>query len=178
MTVQVAAPLETPRLVLRPCGDHDVSLLCAGLRANAARLGRTGDETLTRTATWITAERAAWEHGERYALLVLARGVPRPTLWGQITLSVRGQTAALGFWVDAAVEGRGIAHEALTAVLAFAFGPLGLTRLEAAVLPENQRSLSLLERLGFRHEGLARGKVAVDGGRTDHLLFVRLQGDR
>lgn len=186
MTAQVvpgAAPrLETPRLLLRPCGDHDVSLVCAALRANAARLGRSGEETLTRTATWITAERAAWERGERCSLIVLARGTEKPTLWGQIALSdvLRGprQSATLGFWIDAKVEGRGVAHEALAAVVRFAFDDLRLERLEAAVLTDNQRSRRLLERLGFQLEGVARGYLPVGGVRTDHLLYARLPGDR
>ena len=174
--------LETPRLVLRPAGDRDVSLVCAAFRANAARLGRGGDETLTRTATWITAERAACERGERHSFLVLAKDRDKPTLWGHVSLSdvVRGarQSASLGFWVDGAVEGQGIAYEALEPVLALAFGALDLHRLEAAVLPQNHRSRRLLERLRFQPEGIARGYLSIDGTWTDHQLYARLSTDR
>lgn len=173
--------LETPRLVLRPFGDQDVSLVCAAFRANAVRLGRSGDETLTRTATWITSERAAWERGERYSFLVLAKDHDKPTLWGHASLSdvLRGprQCASLGFWVDSAVEGRGIAGEALTRVIEFAFTEVALHRLEAAVVPENQRSRKLLERLRFQPEGRARGYMPIDGAWTDHLLYARLSTD-
>lgn len=178
----MSPPLETPRLVLRPVGDQDVSLVCAAFRANAARLGRSGDETLTRTATWITAERAACERGERHSFLVLAKGRDRPTLWGHVSLSdvIRGarQSASLGFWVDGAVEGQGVAHEALVAVIDLAFGVLGLHRLEAAVVSQNQRSRRLLERLQFQAEGCARGFLAIEGTWTDHLVYARLATDR
>lgn len=174
-------PLETPRLVVRPFDPRDVSLTTAALRANAARLGRSGDETLTRTATWIAAEHDAWERGERHSFAILPREPRKTSLWGQITIGdvLRGarQCASLGFWVDAAMEGRGIAHEALTCVLALAFEPLALHRIEAAVLPENQRSQRLLERLGFRVEGCARGYLALAGVWTDHLLYARLASD-
>ena len=173
-------PLETPRLVLRPPGDHDVSLVLAGFRANAARLGRSGDETLTRTATWITGECAAWEHDERYSFLVLAN--ERPELCGHVALSdvLRGgrQSASLGFWIDEDVEGRGFATEAIGAVLAYAFGPLGLARIDAAVVPDHTRSQRVLERVGFQREGIARGYLAVDGLRTDHVIYARLRDDR
>lgn len=173
--------LETPRLVLRPFGNQDVSLTTAAFRANSARLGRSGDETLTRTATWITAERDAWERDERYSFAVLARDQERPTLWGHVAIGnvLRGprQSASLGFWVDSSVEGQGIAHEALARVLELAFGPLGLHRLEAAVLADNRRSRSVLERLHFQAEGRARGYLSIDGVWTDHLLYARLSSD-
>lgn len=143
-------------------------MLCAALRANSARLGRSGDETLTRTAMWIAAERAAWERGERLSLVVLERDAPRPTLCGHVSLSDLqrdlGQSATLGFWVDAAAEGRGIAYEALTRVVELAFETLGLRRLEAAALPGNVRSLRLLERLHFQDADQLR-----DGHRV-HVL--------
>ncbi len=171
MTVPVAREfatvLQTPRLVLRPLGERDVSLVCAALRRNAARLGRSGDETLTRTATWIAAECAANECGERLSLLILARGAVRTELWGHVSLSdlQRGpdRMATLGFWVDASAEGRGIAYEALTRVVELAFDTMALERLEADVLPSNSRSRRLLERLQF----------TASGTHGDHLRYIR-----
>jgi ribosomal-protein-alanine N-acetyltransferase len=78
--------------------------------------------------------------------------------------------AMLGYAIDPAHEGRGLMREALQAVLADAFGRLGLHRVQANVLPENTRSLALLDRLGFEREGLAREYLFIDGAWRDHVL--------
>ena len=62
----------------------------------------------------------------------------------------------LGFALRRSAWGQGYATEAVEAIIAFAFEVLGLQRLEADVDPENERSLTLLERQGFRKEGYLR----------------------
>jgi ribosomal-protein-alanine N-acetyltransferase len=79
----------------------------------------------------------------------------------------------LGYAVDTQREGRGLMREALQAVLAHAFGPLGLHRVQANARPDNTRSLALLERLGFEREGLARDYLFIGGAWRDHLLTAR-----
>jgi ribosomal-protein-alanine N-acetyltransferase len=79
----------------------------------------------------------------------------------------------LGYSIDAAHEGRGLMREALEAVLADAFGRLGLHRVQANVRPENARSLALLARLGFEREGLAREYLFIDGAWRDHVMTAR-----
>jgi ribosomal-protein-alanine N-acetyltransferase len=44
--------------------------------------------------------------------------------------------------------------EALSAIIDFGFGEMELNRLEAVVMPENTASIKMLEKLGFRKEGL------------------------
>jgi RimJ/RimL family protein N-acetyltransferase len=61
--------------------------------------------------------------------------------------------------------------EALTALLDFAFGTLGMRRLEADVDPRNAGSLHAVERLGFRREGLLRERWKVDGELQDSVLL-------
>lgn len=96
---------------------------------------------------------------------------------GQVNLTqiARGPfcNAMLGYSIDSAHEGRGLMREALEAVLADAFGRLGLHRVQANVRPENARSLALLERLGFEREGLAREYLFIDGAWRDHLMTAR-----
>lgn len=96
---------------------------------------------------------------------------------GQIHVSqiARGPfcSAMLGYSIDAAHEGRGLMREALEAVLADAFGRVGLHRVQANVRPENARSLGLLDRLGFEREGLAREYLFIDGAWRDHVLTAR-----
>jgi ribosomal-protein-alanine N-acetyltransferase len=57
---------------------------------------------------------------------------------------------------------------------AFAFGRLGLHRLEAACLPENEPSRRLLMRAGYELEGRASAYLKINGDWRDHLLFGRV----
>ncbi|TWH75775.1 ribosomal-protein-alanine N-acetyltransferase [Modestobacter roseus] len=58
-----------------------------------------------------------------------------------------------------------------------AFGPVGLHRLQADIRPENRPSRRLVERLGFRQEGLLRGYLDIDGAWRDHLAYALLAED-
>lgn len=83
--------------------------------------------------------------------------------------------AMLGYAIDPEHEGCGLMRETLDAVLADAFGArVGLHRVQANVLPENARSLALLERLGFEREGLARNYLFIGGAWRDHVMTARL----
>lgn len=88
------------------------------------------------------------------------------------TQIVRGpfQSCMLGYAIDGGHEGRGLMHEALACTLAHVFDVLRLHRVQANYLPENHRSARLLQRLGFRVEGLARDYLYVNGAWRDHVL--------
>jgi RimJ/RimL family protein N-acetyltransferase len=79
--------------------------------------------------------------------------------------------AELGFALGRASWGRGYMSEALETLLDYAFGPLGLRRLEADIDPRNEPSLRLVGRLGFRREGLLRERWLVDGEVQDSVFF-------
>lgn len=81
-------------------------------------------------------------------------------------------SAYIGYWVDAGIGGRGVITAAVALVVDHCFGPGGLHRLEATVRPENAASLRVLEKLGFREEGLLRRYLDVDGAWRDHLCFA------
>ena len=86
-------------------------------------------------------------------------------------LGVNEGRGEIGYALGAAHWGQGLAHEALTLVLAHAFGTLGLRRLEADVDPRNLASTRLLERLGFRHEGTLRQRWFVQGELQDSAMY-------
>jgi ribosomal-protein-alanine N-acetyltransferase len=96
-----------------------------------------------------------------------------------LTQIARGpfQSAILGYAIDADHEGQGLMREAVSAVIAYAFGELKLHRLEANVRPENLRSLHLLERLGFERTGLAPRYLFIDGAWRDHVQHQRINPD-
>jgi len=59
----------------------------------------------------------------------------------------------------------------LRTLIPFAFGPLGLHRLEAACLPNNDASANLLLKAGFSEEGYAKAYLKINGDWRDHRLF-------
>jgi len=79
--------------------------------------------------------------------------------------------AEVGFIVSKAFWGDGYAQEAMEAVVDHAAQAMKLRRLTARTHLGNFRSVKLLEKLGFRQEGLLRGYVDRDGERRDCLMF-------
>ena len=102
-------------------------------------------------------------------------------LAGQVTVDniVRGAMLSghLGYWIDRGVSGRGVASTAVALVCDHAFGAVGLHRLQADIRPENVRSRRLVERLGFREEGLLRRYLDIDGAWRDHVTYALLAED-
>lgn len=100
---------------------------------------------------------------------------------GQVTVGtvVRGafDSATVGYWLDSAVAGRGIMPVALGLVVDHCFGPVGLHRIEANVRPENTASLRVLEKLGFRREGLHQHYLYIDGAWRDHVCYALTRED-
>jgi ribosomal-protein-alanine N-acetyltransferase len=97
-------------------------------------------------------------------------------LAGEITLSSiqRGpfQNAFVGYWVDRARAGQGLAPEATVVVLRFAFEELSLHRIEVAIVPRNRASRRVVEKLELREEGVALRYLEIDGRWEDHVRYA------
>lgn len=91
--------------------------------------------------------------------------------------SAEHRRAELGFVLAPEMWGRGYMTEALPALIRFAFEDLALHRLEADADPRNQRSIKLLEQLGFQREGHQRERYNVNGELQDAVLFGLLRPD-
>ena len=78
------------------------------------------------------------------------------------------QTAFLGYYAFAPHASRGYMGEALAQVLRLAFGQHRLHRVEANIQPDNQASLALVERAGFRREGYSPRYLKIAGRWRDH----------
>jgi ribosomal-protein-alanine N-acetyltransferase len=87
------------------------------------------------------------------------------------------QSCTLGYWIGAKYARQGYMTAAVRAVIPFVFDSLELHRLEAACLPTNLASIRLLERTGFKREGLARRYLRINGVWQDHLLYALLDTD-
>jgi len=122
---------------------------------------------------------AEWHDDAGYAFLVFRRGDNR--LLGGINLSnVRrgvAQAANLGYWIGGPFARQCIMTEALTCLMPFLFDRLGLHRIEAACMPHNTASRSLLRKIGFREEGYARDYLRINGVWQDHVLYALLRKD-
>ena len=103
-------------------------------------------------------------------------------LLGAITLdNIRrgpAQSGTLGYWVGAPYARQGYMREAIAGMVHHAFERLDLSRLEAACLPENQASRRLLEKCGFKYEGVAQSYLQINGRWRTHVLYAALRADR
>jgi ribosomal-protein-alanine N-acetyltransferase len=90
---------------------------------------------------------------------------------------IRNKRAAIGYIVDPAHCRRGVATEAVSAMIRFCFQDLGLHRLQAFIHPDNGPSWKLIGKLGFRREGLLRENLRVGEEWRDDLLYALLSTD-
>lgn len=104
------------------------------------------------------------------------------SLVGAITLdNIRrgpAQSGTLGYWIGEAFARQGYMHEAIEALTHHAFHRLDLSRIEAACLPENKASRAVLERSGFKYEGVAQSYLQIAGRWRTHVLYANLRTDR
>jgi ribosomal-protein-alanine N-acetyltransferase len=119
-------------------------------------------------------ERDAREDCETF----FVRRVEDEALVGVLVLSqifrMAFQNAYLGYYGSARHAGRGYMTEGLALVLAEAFGPLGLHRVETNIQPGNEASLALARRAGFRREGFSPRYLKIGGRWRDHERFALL----
>jgi [ribosomal protein S5]-alanine N-acetyltransferase len=84
------------------------------------------------------------------------------------------RSAYLGYWGYSRTGSRGLVTESLREVAQFAFGELGLHRIEANIQPENTRSIALVKRVGFRLEGFSPRYLFIAGDWRDHERWTLL----
>jgi ribosomal-protein-alanine N-acetyltransferase len=114
-----------------------------------------------------------------YAFLIF-RGDDDALVGGLTLANIRrgvAQAGSIGYWVGAPFARQGYMTAAVRALIPFSFQNLRLHRLEAACIPGNAASVSLLEKTGFLREGYARKYLCINGSWQDHLLYARLQED-
>ena len=166
-------------------------------RADAAAWARLRVDNREWLAPWEPSAPASWEQRHTPAVYRAMRRAARrraqqglalpfavrhrDRLVGQVTLDnvVRGalRSAHVGYWISRDAAGQGVASTAVALVCDHAFGPAGLHRIQADIRPENARSRRLVERLGFREEGMFRSYLDIDGDWRDHLGYALLAGD-
>lgn len=169
--------LQETTVSLRDVTRADVAAMTEMMVRNRADVERVGPanadgffttEGMTRRIDEVIDESA---RGHRRYWTVRVDGV----LAGDISLShiQRGalQNANLGYMVDVAFRGRGVATAGVRLAIERAFGEVGLHRLEAGVMPSNVASQRVLERAGFTRVGITRSLLYIAGRWEDHIFY-------
>ena len=147
-------PIRTTRLALRPLREADVAALFEihsdpeAMRYWDAPIWKSderGRAMVDRDLAATTADylRLGIESGTSGMLLGTC------ALW---RINAPCRRAEIGYILNSRVWGQGYMHEALSALLDYAFTDLNLNRIEADTDPRNERSARLLDRLGFSKE--------------------------
>lgn len=172
--------LHTPRLILRPLGENDIPALFRIF----------SDPEVMRY--WST---PPWQNEEEAAKLVARDQLAMPQgdflrlglelkasseLIGHCCLfsfSEQSRRCEIGYGMARQHWGKGLMHEALGALVGYAFETLQLNRIEADIDPRNEGSANSLTRLGFVREGYLRERWIVDGVVSDTALYGLIRRD-
>ena len=118
--------------------------------------------------------------GQALPMLLIRRADQQ--LLGALTLdNIRrgpSQTGTFGYWIGAPYPRHGYMGEAILALTHHAFTRMDLSRLEAACLHENLPSRGVLEKCGFKYEGVAQSYLQINGRWRNHVLYANLRADR
>jgi ribosomal-protein-alanine N-acetyltransferase len=178
--------IETERMVLRPPQHSDYRQWSALRRESADFLKpwepTWADDHLSRKGF---TNRVYWAQrsiaNESALPMFLVRRKDEAIL-GAITLdNIRrgpSQAGTCGYWIGQPFARNGYMREALLAVVHYAFTALDLSRIESACLPENAASRGVLEKCGYKYEGVAQSYLQINGRWRNHVLYANLRGDR
>ena len=86
-------------------------------------------------------------------------------------------SAVIGYWVIPEIAGQGVTPRSVALVTDYLMQDLGLHRVEINIVPENTKSLRVVEKLGFRYEGLKQKYIHINGAWRDHYVFALTRED-
>ncbi|MCU1422472.1 MAG: family N-acetyltransferase [Microbacteriaceae bacterium] len=81
-------------------------------------------------------------------------------------------SATIGYWVSERFAGLNVTPTAVALASDYCYFQVGLHRIEICIRPENGPSLRVVEKLGFRYEGLRRRYIHINGDWRDHFCFA------
>lgn len=170
--------LTTPRLLLRPLDDSDAAAVFAVFSSREVMRYWSSPplDQIEQAQTMLHAIQAGYQSGEFLQLGLERRS--DAALMGTCTLfhcHSASRRAEIGYALGRPYWGAGYMHEALTALVDYAFNTLNLHRLEADIDPRNAASARTLERLGFQREGHLRERWIVDGEISDTIWYGLLE---
>lgn len=175
--------LETDRLMLRPLDARHAEAVLSYYERNREFLAPWEpfrDEwfyTVDHQRRLLEEEVDRMADGRMFKCWIFAKDNPEKII-GMVALSeiVRGSflSCYMGYKIDGGVKDMGYMSEAVGRMVDYAFGELGLHRIEANILPRNGASQRVVEKNGFINEGLSRKYIRINGVWEDHIHMVRL----
>ena len=87
-------------------------------------------------------------------------------VWGS------SRSGQIGYWIDESYAGHGITPTAVAMAVDHCFRVVGMHRLEASIRPENAASRRVVEKLGFREEGVRVRQLHINGLWRDHICYA------
>ena len=177
----LSTKIESPRLLLRPFRDADLPIFHA----------YRSDPEVARYQGW---QPPTEDQARAFIQEVKALQPGVPGEWFQFAIELKEtglligdcalkldpeepRQAEIGYTLAREHQGKGYASEAVSTLLDYTFGPLGLHRVYALVICENQRSVSLLERLGMRREAHHIQHYWHKGAWVDEYQYAILESE-
>ena len=174
-------PMETDRLILRRIGPDDAK----------AVFGYRSNPQVSECQVW---KPRTVDEVHKFLTELAAVNPDTPGTWLQLAIVTRedgrligdcgirfpdddGYQVELGITLAPVRQGQGLASEALAGVLGYVFGTLRKHRAYASVDPRNESAISLMNRAGFRQEGIFRKSLLIDGEWVDDMIFAMLASE-
>lgn len=179
-----ARPLETSRLILHPLDATDTRELWTSVESSRQHLEPwlpwvPFNIDLESSGRYAEASAGDWDAARACRFAIRERASRRFIgVIGLESFAHLHESVELGYWLRLDACGKGLMTEAGRATLDWAFGAVNAHRVRVAAATDNHASLSVIRRLGFRFEGIARQAERCNGRWLDHAVFALIVGDR
>ena len=162
-------------ITLRTFNDSDADAVFAAVSRNLEHLRpfmhwAVPDYSAESAKEFIRASIASTTDGSHLGLGIFKDGNFIGSI-GYVKLDWTSRKTEIGYWIDKAEEGKGIISEACRVLIDYAFGDLGMNRIEIRCSAENRRSAAIPELFGFKKEGVLRQSEFRNGRLHDFVIY-------
>jgi ribosomal-protein-serine acetyltransferase len=169
------------RLILRTFREDDVEEVYKIVVRNRRHLQTymhwmTPDYSRTSAAEFVTNSIAAAKAGENLSFGIFLGETLIGSI-GFVHFNWEVRKTEIGYWIDKTEEGKGIVSAACKLLIEYAFGDLGLNRIEIRCSSENVRSAAIPVGFGFEKEGVLRQAELRDGKLQDFIIYGLLAAE-
>ncbi len=169
--------IQTPRFTLRPYRKRDLPSIAKHI--NDRKIIRDMMLTIPYPYTIRDAE----EEYRKFRNIMRRKNPDRKAIAieidgetaGIVGISIKGHQAEIGYWLGRAYWGKGIMTEVVKVITKYGFNELNLRRVQAFTLPHNKASMRVLEKAGYKFEGILRRNIKTGNRYFDQCLFARVR---
>jgi ribosomal-protein-alanine N-acetyltransferase len=168
--------IRTPRFTLRPYRKSDLESIVKHINDKAI-----AGNTLTIPYPYTMKDAEEWYR--KFRKMMRRKGLDRIALVieidgeavGSVGITRHDHKAEIGYWLGRAYWGKGIMTEVVKEITKYGFRELGLRRMYAFVFTHNKASMRVLEKAGYKYEGMLRKNVKKGDKYFDEYLFARVK---